>query len=173
MSSSSDTEVQRLIAEAMAPLHKRIAELEQRVMELEMENAVLQPEIVRLKKNSSNSSSPDSRHAAYPGLIQGMTVAVIDGKPSTGYWRVAPIRFSHDGSHYAYVAYADGHHCFVVWDGRDGDGGWKRPAVQSFHRTTSTYSIGRPAIRSRSSRADVPSRWITSRCLTPWRKEAT
>ena len=42
MSSHSDTEVRRLIAEAMVPLHKRIAELERRVVELETENAELQ-----------------------------------------------------------------------------------------------------------------------------------
>ena len=59
-------EVQRLIAEAMAPLHKRIAELERRVVELETENAALKAEIVRLKKNSSNSSKPPSSDIVKP-----------------------------------------------------------------------------------------------------------
>jgi transposase len=66
MSSYSDTEVRRLIAEAMAPLHKRIAELEQRVVELETENAALKAEIVRLKRNSSNSSKPPSSDIVKP-----------------------------------------------------------------------------------------------------------
>src|ERR1700719_4698246 len=59
MSSYRDMEVQRLIAEAMAPLQKRIAELEQRVVELEAENA-------GLKKNSSNSSKPPSSDIVKP-----------------------------------------------------------------------------------------------------------
>jgi transposase len=66
MSSYSDTEVKRLIAEAMAPLQKRIAELEQRVVELETENAALKTEIARLKKNSSNSSKPPSSDIVKP-----------------------------------------------------------------------------------------------------------
>jgi len=52
MSTFSDTEVKRLIAEAMAPLHKRIAELE--------------AEVARLKKNSSNSSKPPSSDIVKP-----------------------------------------------------------------------------------------------------------
>lgn len=52
MSSYSDTDVKRLIAEAMAPLHKRIAELE--------------AEVARLKKNSSNSSKPPSSDIVKP-----------------------------------------------------------------------------------------------------------
>jgi len=66
MSSHSDTEVRRLIAEAMVPLHKRIAELERRVVELETENAELQAQIARLKKNSSNSSKPPSSDIVKP-----------------------------------------------------------------------------------------------------------
>ena len=66
MSSYSDTEVKRLIAEAMAPLQKRIAELEKRVVELETENAALKTEIARLKKNSSNSSKPPSSDIVKP-----------------------------------------------------------------------------------------------------------
>jgi len=54
-----ETEVKKLIAEAMAPLHQRIAELEKRVVELEAENA-------RLKKNSSNSSKPPSSDIVKP-----------------------------------------------------------------------------------------------------------
>ena len=52
MSTFSDTDVERLIAEAMAPLHKRIAELE--------------AEVARLKKNSSNSSKPPSSDIVKP-----------------------------------------------------------------------------------------------------------
>ena len=59
MSTFSDTDVKRLIAEAVVPLQKRIAELEQRVVELESENA-------RLKKNSSNSSKPPSSDIVKP-----------------------------------------------------------------------------------------------------------
>jgi transposase len=52
MSSYSDTDVKRLIAEAVAPLQKRIAELE--------------AEVARLKKNSSNSSKPPSSDIIKP-----------------------------------------------------------------------------------------------------------
>ncbi len=45
-------DVKRLIAQAMAPLHKRIAELE--------------AEVARLKKNSSNSSKPPSSDIIKP-----------------------------------------------------------------------------------------------------------
>ncbi len=45
-------DVKRLIAQAMAPLHKRIAELE--------------AEVARLKKNSSNSSKPPSSDITKP-----------------------------------------------------------------------------------------------------------
>ena len=55
----SETEVRKLIAEALAPLRARIAEMEQRVAELEAENA-------RLKKNSSNSSKPPSSDIVKP-----------------------------------------------------------------------------------------------------------
>lgn len=54
-----ESEVKNLIAEAMAPLQRRIAELEQRVVELEAENA-------RLKKNSANSSKPPSSDIIKP-----------------------------------------------------------------------------------------------------------
>ena len=73
MSSYRDTEVRRLIAEAMVPLHRRIAALETRVVELETENAALkaangalQAEVARLKKNSSNSSKPPSSDIVKP-----------------------------------------------------------------------------------------------------------
>src|ERR1035437_1809523 len=66
MSNDRDTEVQRLIAEAMAPLQKRIAELEKRVVELETENTSLKNEVARLKKNSSNSSKPPSSDIVKP-----------------------------------------------------------------------------------------------------------
>ena len=73
MSNYRDTEVQRLIAAALAPLQRRIAELEQRVVELEAENVqlraenlALKAEIVRLKKNSSNSSKPPSSDIVKP-----------------------------------------------------------------------------------------------------------
>jgi transposase len=52
MGTFSDTDVKRLIAEAMAPLQKRIAELE--------------AEVARLKKNSSNSSKPPSSDIVKP-----------------------------------------------------------------------------------------------------------
>ena len=73
MSSYRETEVRRLIAEAMVPLHRRIAALETRVVELETENAALkaangalQAEVARLKKNSSNSSKPPSSDIVKP-----------------------------------------------------------------------------------------------------------
>lgn len=59
MGTFRDMDVKRLIAEAMAPLQKRIAELEKRVVELEGENA-------RLRKNSSNSSKPPSSDITKP-----------------------------------------------------------------------------------------------------------
>ena len=52
MSSYSDTDVKRLIAEAIAPLQQRIVELE--------------AEVARLKKNSSNSSKPPSSDIVKP-----------------------------------------------------------------------------------------------------------
>ena len=64
MNTFSDTDVNRLIAEAMVPLHQRIAELEKRVVELEAENA-------RLKKNSSNSSKPPSSDITRPPDASG------------------------------------------------------------------------------------------------------
>ena len=64
--SHSETEVRKLIAEAMAPLHQRIALLEERVVELEAENAGLKAEVARLKKNSSNSSKPPSSDIVKP-----------------------------------------------------------------------------------------------------------
>ena len=57
MSKFSDMEVKRLIAEAMAPLQKRIAELE--------------AEVARLKKNSSNSSKPPSSDITKPPDASG------------------------------------------------------------------------------------------------------
>lgn len=54
-----DTDVKRLIAEAIAPLTARIAALE-------TENAALKVEIARLKKNSSNSSKPPSSDIVKP-----------------------------------------------------------------------------------------------------------
>jgi transposase len=59
MSMFNDMDVRRMIEEAVAPLHKRIAELEKRVVDLEGENA-------RLKKNSSNSSKPPSSDITKP-----------------------------------------------------------------------------------------------------------
>ena len=64
MSTFSDTDVKRLIAEAVVPLQKRIAELEKRVVELEAENA-------RLRKNSSNSSKPPSSDITRPPDVSG------------------------------------------------------------------------------------------------------
>jgi transposase len=57
MSTFSDTDVKRLIAQAMAPLQKRIAELE--------------AEVARLKKNSSNSSKPPSSDITRPPESSG------------------------------------------------------------------------------------------------------
>ena len=68
----SETEVRRLIAEAVAPLLKRIAELEQRVVELESENA-------RLKKNSSNSSKPPSSDIVKPPKAGGSKGGGVGG----------------------------------------------------------------------------------------------
>ena len=62
--SYSETEVKKLIAEAVAPLLARIAELEQRVRELEAENA-------RLRKNSCNSSKPPSSDITKPPSGEG------------------------------------------------------------------------------------------------------
>jgi transposase len=64
--SFSETEVKKLIAEAVAPLLARIAELEKRVVELEAENA-------RLRKNSSNSSKPPSSDITHPPPAGGVT----------------------------------------------------------------------------------------------------
>jgi len=57
--SYSETEVRKLIAEALAPLQQRIVELVKRVVELETQNA-------RLKKDSSNSSKPPSSDIVKP-----------------------------------------------------------------------------------------------------------
>ena len=57
--SFSETEVKKLIAEAMAPLLARIAVQEKRIAELEAQ-------IARLKKNSSNSSKPPSSDIVKP-----------------------------------------------------------------------------------------------------------
>jgi transposase len=64
--SFSETEVKKLIAEAVVPLLARVAELEKRVVELETENAALKAEVARLKKNSSNSSKPPSSDIVKP-----------------------------------------------------------------------------------------------------------
>jgi transposase len=55
----NDTEVKKLIAEAIAPLVARIAKLE-------TENTALKAEVARLKKNSSNSSKPPSSDIVKP-----------------------------------------------------------------------------------------------------------
>lgn len=57
MSTFSDMDVRRLIAEAVAPLHKRIAELE--------------AQVARLKSNSSNSSKPPSSDITQPPSAGG------------------------------------------------------------------------------------------------------
>ena len=64
--SCSDTEVKKLIAEALAPLLARIAELEADNLRLRAENVELKAEIARLKKNSSNSSKPPSSDIVKP-----------------------------------------------------------------------------------------------------------
>ncbi len=53
-----ETEVQRLIAQAVAPLVARIAAQDQQIAALKAENTQLREEAARLKKNSSNSSKP-------------------------------------------------------------------------------------------------------------------
>lgn len=66
----TETEVKRLIAEAMAPLRKRIEELE--------------AEVARLKKNSSNSSKPPSSDIVKPPpppLPDGESKRKIGGQP--------------------------------------------------------------------------------------------
>ena len=73
----SDTEVKKLIAEAIAPLLARIAKLE-------TENAALQAEMARLKKNSSNSSKPPSSDIVKPPpppLPDGGSKRKIGGQP--------------------------------------------------------------------------------------------
>lgn len=55
----SETDVKRLIAEALAPVLARVAEQDQQI-------AALQAEIARLKKNSSNSSKPPSSDIVKP-----------------------------------------------------------------------------------------------------------
>lgn len=57
MSTFSDMDVRRLIAEAVAPLHQRIAELE--------------AQVARLKSNSSNSSKPPSSDITQPPSAGG------------------------------------------------------------------------------------------------------
>lgn len=64
--SYSDTEVQKVIAEALAPPMARIAELEARIAELEARVVELEAENARLKKNSSNSSKPPSSDIVKP-----------------------------------------------------------------------------------------------------------
>jgi transposase len=66
MSTFSDTDVKRLIAQAMAPLQKRIAELE--------------AEVARLKKNSSNSSKPPSSDITKPPESSGASRGGGPGK---------------------------------------------------------------------------------------------
>src|ERR1035437_385222 len=62
----SDTEVQRLIAEAIAPLLARIVKQDQRTPELRQRVVELKAENARLKKNSSNSSKPPSSDIVKP-----------------------------------------------------------------------------------------------------------
>src|ERR1035437_9312966 len=73
----NDTEVKKLIAEAIAPLLARIAKLE-------TENTALQAEIARLQKNSSNSSKPPSSDIVKPPpppLPGGGSKRQIGGQP--------------------------------------------------------------------------------------------
>jgi transposase len=73
----NDTEVKKLIAEAIAPLMARIAKLE-------TENTTLKAEIARLKKNSSNSSKPPSSDLVKPpppALPGGGSKRQIGGQP--------------------------------------------------------------------------------------------
>jgi transposase len=73
----SDTDVKKLIAEAIAPLVARIAKLE-------TENTALKAEIARLKKNSSNSSKPPSSDIVKPPpppLPEGQSKRKIGGQP--------------------------------------------------------------------------------------------
>jgi len=74
--SYSETEVKKLIAEAMAPLLARIAVQEQRIAELEAE-------IARLKRNSSNSSKPPSSDIVKPPPppVSGGGKRKIGGQP--------------------------------------------------------------------------------------------
>ena len=62
----NDREVKELIAKALAPVLARVADLEADNVQLRAENAALQAEIVRLKKNSSNSSKPPSSDIVKP-----------------------------------------------------------------------------------------------------------
>ena len=70
----SDTEVEKLIAAAIAPLMVRIAKLE-------TENKSLKAEIARLKKNSSNSSKPPSSDIVKPPAPGGDSKRKIGGQP--------------------------------------------------------------------------------------------
>ena len=61
-----ETEVQRLIAQAVAPLVARIAAQDQQIAALKAENTQLREEAARFKKNSSNSSKPPSSDIVKP-----------------------------------------------------------------------------------------------------------
>jgi transposase len=56
----TEREVRELMAEAMAPLLKRIAELEAEISRLRVENERMQSQLAAARKNSSTSSKPPS-----------------------------------------------------------------------------------------------------------------
>jgi transposase len=66
MSNDHDTEVQRLIAEALAPVLARVAEQDKQLAAQRQQIAALEAEVARLKKNSSNSSKPPSSDIVKP-----------------------------------------------------------------------------------------------------------
>jgi transposase len=64
--SDRETEVQRLIAEAMAPVLAQVAEQDKQLAAQRQQIAALEAEVARLKKNSSNSSKPPSSDIVKP-----------------------------------------------------------------------------------------------------------
>jgi transposase len=64
--SDRETEVQRLIAEALAPVLARVAEQDKQLAAQRQQIAALEAEVARLKKNSSNSSKPPSSDIVKP-----------------------------------------------------------------------------------------------------------